>query len=389
MRVIPLDKEMLSFINQQKYLILIVCCATFFCCFGNSDETGQTPLLLGFVGGLTGRSSDLGLQGRNGATLAVEEINDQGGINGRPLELITRDDKQDPQIARKVARELCDKGVVAIIGHMTSTMAEAALPLTNENKMLMISPTVSTPKLSGIDDYFFRVVNANVYITNFQAAYAFEKLKLRRMAAIYDLGNRAYTEKYTNNFKAKFEGLGGKFVSVNTFTTGPDINFNNLVHRINDQAPDGLLISAGAIDTAMICQHVRMAGIKIPIMICGWSQTPDLLHHGGPAVEGVIGAMYLNFFSTAPSFLAFKEKFQRRFGKDKPTFAVIFSYEAVMMVKEALLKNPDPKQLKQTILKQKIFQGVQGPFEIDRYGDTWRKFNIITISQKRFQVLEE
>ena len=368
--------------------VLTVLCAVF-CCVGAIDAADKNPYRIGFVGGLTGRSSDLGIQGRNGVMLAVEEVNQQGGVNGRPLQLITRDDKQDPQTALKVDQELIDEGVIAIIGHMTSAMSEAVLPFINERKVLMISPTTSTNKLTGIDDYFLRVISPSNHLTNIEASYAFENTKLRRVAAVYDLSNRAYSEEFTANFKSEFERLGGKIVSVDTFTAGPDVSFKNLVQELLKADPDGIIIVAGAVDTAMICQHVRIAGSKIPIFISGWAQTPDLLRHGGPAVEGIIGTMYQDLDSTAKPFVAFKDKFQTRFGGDGPTFAAIFGYEAVMALKESLSRNPDPRQLKETILKQKTFQGLQGAFEIDSYGDAKRSAYVITVSNNRFKVMNQ
>ncbi len=106
---------------------------------GIGCEKKENPIKVGFVGGLTGRLSDLGTAGRNGVILAVEEINSRGGINGRPVELITKDDKQDPELSLRVDRELVDEGVAAIIGHMTSVMSMAVLPFINEEKILMIS----------------------------------------------------------------------------------------------------------------------------------------------------------------------------------------------------------------------------------------------------------
>ena len=253
--------------------IIIFCATVFFA--GIIDAADKNTFKIGFVGGLTGKSSDLGIQGRSGVMLAVEEINQQGGINGRPLQLITKDDKQDPQIALKVDRELIDEGVVVIIGHMTSAMTEVALPLINEKKVLMINPAASTNKLSGIDDYFLRVINPGIQLTNLEADYASRNLKLRRMATVYDLSNRAFSEEYAANFKSEFERLGGKVVSTDSFRAGHDVSFKNLAKKILKARPDGLLIVAGAVDTAMLCQHVRMAGSKMPILMSLWAQTPD------------------------------------------------------------------------------------------------------------------
>ncbi|MGM0427217.1 MAG: ABC transporter substrate-binding protein, partial [Thermodesulfobacteriota bacterium] len=87
----------------------------------------KEPIKLGFSGCLTGRLSDLGTSGRNGAILAVEQVNEAGGINGRPVELIVRDDRQNKAEALRVDQELMAEGVVAIIGHMTSTMSITAV----------------------------------------------------------------------------------------------------------------------------------------------------------------------------------------------------------------------------------------------------------------------
>ena len=94
----------------------------------------EAPIKVGFVGPLSGRLSVLGVAGRNGATLAVEETNGMGGVNGRPVELIVRNDEQDEKKALKADKDLLNENVVAIIGHMTSTMSLAALPLCNQMK---------------------------------------------------------------------------------------------------------------------------------------------------------------------------------------------------------------------------------------------------------------
>lgn len=382
---IPLKSFSIRLRNSALFVLAITCAAFFL--VGTIDAADKNPYRIGFVGGLTGRNSDLGIQGRNGVMQAVEEINQQGGINGKLLQLITKDDRQDPQTALKVDQELIEEGAIAIIGHMTTAMSETVLPLINARKILMISPTTSANKLTGIDDYFLRVVNPSILLTDLESNYAFKDVNLRRVAEIYDLSNRTYAEEFAVNFKSTFERLGGEIVSTDTFTAGPDVSFKSLAEVVLRTKPDGLLIAASAVDTAMICQHVRMAGSKIPILMSGWAQTSDLLRHGGPAVEGVIGTMYRDLDSIATPFAAFKDKFQTRFGTDGPTFAALFGYEAVMVLKDALFLNPDPRQLKETILKQKTFQGLDGAFEIDSFGDAKRNAYIVTVSNNRFKVL--
>lgn len=134
----------------------------------------RNPIPVGFAGPLSGSSSDLGVQGRNGATLAIEEINEAGGIAGRPLELIARDDWNDPDLVPLLNTELVEEGVVATIGHMTSAPSVVAAALGERGRVLHISPTASAPDLSSRDDLFSEsrapLINPLVYLESISPA---------------------------------------------------------------------------------------------------------------------------------------------------------------------------------------------------------------------------
>lgn len=341
-------------------------------------------LKIGFVGDLTGRMSELGINGRNGVLMAVEERNATGGIEGRVIELITKDDKHIEEQAVKVDKELIEEGVVAIIGHMTSTMSVAAVPLINKEKVLMISPTTS--KLSGIDDYFIRLLpygQSNHYL----AQYAFKQLGLKNMAIVYDLSNAAYSELMKDDFTTEFESFGGKVITSTSYSAGPDLDYIKMVKSILESTPDGLLIIAGALDTAMISQHIKISGSQIPIMLNGWAGAKELIQHGGPAIEGLIYPNMFNQNSQDKTFVDFKNRFYKRFGND-PDFAAVYSYEAAQLLFNALSESIDPEKLKGIILKQARLEGLQGEITFDKYGDAQRKTSIVSIKNRQLMVLE-
>ena len=132
-----------------------------------------------------------------------------------------------------------------------------------------------------------------------------------------------------------------------------------------------------------------MNNAKLPVLVSGWAQTQDLLKYGGPAVEGVYATQYVNYDSDAKTFLEFRERYALRFGREEPSFAAVMGYEAVMVLKNALSRNPDPKRLKETIIKQRIFKGLQEDFEIDAYGDAKRKSYVVNIRKNRFTVVNK
>lgn len=344
----------------------------------------KKPIKIGFTGCLTGRLSDLGTAGRNGAMLAVEQINEAGGINGNIVELLVRDDKNEAETALKADLELIGEGVSAIIGHVTSSMCLAALPVINEKKIVMISPTASSDKLTGLDDYFFRVCPDSNAQTIYLAKYAYEKMNLKRVALVYDLSNLAYSERVYKLFKDTFTKLGGEVIREDTFTSGADVPYYDISGRLLEQQPEGVFIIAGAVDTAMFCQHLRKINPDLPIVSSGWALAPALFQPGGKAVEGVIFSHSLDEKSKDVKYLEFMKQYIQRFGNEPEHPAGIFAYEAAQLLFSILAKTRNPLEIKSAILKQKTFQGLQGKLQIDPFGDVERSFYILSVKDGEF-----
>ena len=176
--------------------------------------SNEEPVKIGFIGGLTGRVADLGISGRNGAILAVEQRNSMNGINGRPVHLITVDDKQDKDTAVQELTFLLDQKVEAVIGHMTSSMSVTTVPLVNKNNIVMMSPTSTTTYLKNLDDYFFRVCATTDNYGAEMARYFRNTKGLDRVTAIFDEGNKAYTESWLKAFRRTFEAGQGTIIHV-------------------------------------------------------------------------------------------------------------------------------------------------------------------------------
>jgi len=123
--------------------------------------TPKKPVPIGFLCGLTGRLADLGIGGRNGTLLAVDDLNAAGGIDGRLIELLSRDDEQMLEVARARLTELFDNGVELVVGPMTSSVAAAVLPLASARGIPLVSPLAGAREFSGRNDVFFRVVSSS------------------------------------------------------------------------------------------------------------------------------------------------------------------------------------------------------------------------------------
>lgn len=341
----------------------------------------QPPIKIGFVANLTGQTTSLAIGARNGVLMAVDDINASGGIRGRKIELIVKDDRFDPQAARNAVLALIQEDVAAIIGHIQSQMTIAGLPVANQARIVMLSPISASIKLAGIDDYFFRIMPPSKDSSVETARYAY-RIGLRKMTGLYDLANKSYAEGKFLDFKDEFETLGGQMLFSQTFSSGADISFPDLARNLAREA-DGYFLVASPRDCAMICQHLRKIDPIRPILVSGWAYDPVFLQNGGAAVEGVVCSNAFQMQSREPAFLKFKEDYLQRY-KTNPWLWETCGYEAVLVLSQALSHNPDPARLKTTLLEMQRFKGLQGDILFDNYGDSHRRSLIYRVENGAF-----
>jgi branched-chain amino acid transport system substrate-binding protein len=358
----------------------------FFLCMLTSGCSPE-PIELGFVGGISGRGSDLGVAARNGAMLAVEERNAAGGVNGRQIRLLVRDDEQNPETARRVVCELVGRDVECILGPLTSSVAMALLPVVNSSKTILLSPLVTTRELTGKDDNFLRVISSTTTYAGKSARYQYDRLGRRSVAVIYDVNNRSYAESWMDDFRSVFEGLGGTIAAVQTFSSGNDTNFSAPARKLLAARADSVLIVSNAMDAAMICQQIRKLDARLPVAMSEWASTERSIELAGKAADGVTVAQFLNRADRSPRYLSFRSAYVKRFGQE-PGFAGLAGYDAALVALEAIAGRKGAEPLKEAILKKRTFQCVQQTLTIDRFGDADRSTYITVVRDGRFVTLE-
>lgn len=327
------------------------------------------PIKIGLPVVLTGLSSRIGVAGRNGALLAMDEINAAGGIKGRPIELLVRDDKDDPDTALAVDQGLVQEGVVALVGHMASRSGTQAAVFATKNQIPLISPTISSTDYSGKDDYFFRIIGSNDLMGRTIAAYA-RGQGYAKAAAAYESTNASYTVPFYAGFKDEFEKLGGKVLRPHTFATSSSYDYRGLTKGLIAEKPDVVFTVASPFDTASICQGLSLGSSPLPVLACMWAMTDDLFRFGGRSVDRLTGVMYMDSEGTTSAFLAFRAAYVKRYGEEA-SFASVYGYDALMVLAQALRNSPslDGPSIKASILELGTFKGLQEDIRIDSYGD--------------------
>lgn len=363
-------------------LILLLIAAVLFT--GCADR--NKPVRIGFSAQLSGPGGTPSTIVRNGAVLAVEKINAAGGINGRPVELIIRDDRGDPETALRVDRELYEAGVEAIIGHTISSMSAAVLDFINEKELLMLSPTSSAEYLMNRDDYFFSLYPSNRLLAVTAAEFAFHQLGLRKLNTIIDTFNSYYTENYFLRFSEHFETIGGSMELEVRYDSTARPQFSSLADELLQGAPDGLFLISASLDTALIIQQLYKRNVRVPLIGVEWSENQELIDQGGPLVEQLYISNLYNTDTSDEKYQTFVEDYVGRY-KALPTRGAAMGFESAMILAHALERKKRTQHLKEVLLSTS-FEGLQEEIAFNGNGDVDRNIYIHTVRGNTFVTVE-
>ena len=340
----------------------------------------KEPIKIGLSVNLSGKGGTAGEYIREGAMLAVEEVNSRGGVNGRPLQLLVRDDKNSDDGIRQADQELMQAGVVAIIGHTYSDSTLKAYPLVMANgKTLLFTGYTATDKLTGKDDLFLRTSVST-------AAYSRATVKLlqsRRIGSITFLQDRAnfsFSEEITAGVSKQF---GGRTFSVTT-DSKQNINWDEVIGQVLKQKPGAVFLLTEVGTSGIAAQKLRAAGYRGDLLATLWAQTPDLIKFGGEATEGLTILTFIEPDNRRPAYLKFAATIEKRFNK-AATARTDRAYELITILAEALKQAPTPtaQELKATLLAGQ-FETLLGTVRFDRYGDVERPIFAVQVKQGRF-----
>jgi branched-chain amino acid transport system substrate-binding protein len=333
--------------------------------------TPKPDIKIGFIGGLSGKFSDLGTSTRNGTLLAIEQTNAKGGIGGRAIALVEQDDKQDGERAVAALVELKRQEVVAVVGPSTSSIATAIVPYANANQLLLIAPTATTNKLTGKDDYFLRATGDASLYGRMAAQMHITKRGIRSVAMILDMSNADYTESWAIPYADEFVRLGGKVLVIDRFKSTENPDHVAIAQSLLRYKPQMVVTVASSVDSALLAQRIKQIQPTTALAGAGWASTERLIELGGSAVEGMLFEQYFDRFDSSAKYQRFLDAYKTRFKAD-PGFGAVLAFDAASMVIGGLEKSDDPKALKASILAIGTFEGVQNRVSLDAFGDATR-----------------
>ena len=337
------------------------------------------PIVLGLAGPF---SQPRGVSMQRAAELAVAEINSRGGVIGRQLQLRIRDDSASEGAALRIAQEfLDDPQIVAIIGHLNSgpSRAAAQLHLTAVDPPPMISPSASSPDLTGLSPFFFRVCPSDLSFGQQLARYAYEVLAARRAGVIYL--NDDYGRGVRRTFAAEFARLGGTVVEQDPYLPRVGSSEPYLARMRASGGVDALVLGTDRSSAETVLRDRAQLGLPwLTLGADGLSGIEGL----GAASEGVrIATAYLPD-RPGERNAEFVAAYGRTYPGQYPDHRGAGAYDIVHLVARAIERVGSERQAIRDYLAQvgggePAFEGVTGRIAFDRFGDVPAKPVVIGV----------
>lgn len=355
-------------------------------CGGAASETG--PIKIGVIGPQTGASAETGQAVANGAQIAVDKINADGGINGRKLELVVVDGKNDPAESLNAANKLMlQDGVPVIMGCVGSSATYSVLPAVEKNKVPLVVETASAAKITEEGyKYVFRIA-----ATSKQEAAGVEQMlpkigftKVALMGVNTDWGRGAETE-----FTKVIQNQGGT-VACSEFFEGNAVDFYAQLTSVKNSGADSIILTADSSLIVMILRQMQDLGMDLPVLSTGGSDFTDGIIElaGAETAEGIRAIAFFNpslpeKAANADAHKYFVDTWQEKgyLWRKMPEGAK--GYDGISVIAEALktIHGKITGESLQQALQKVDYKGITGELKFNENGQAVRNIFLVRAAE--------
>ena len=336
---------------------------------GCGNEAKSDEIKIGANFEMTGNVANYGAATLDGLKLAIKEVNDAGGVNGKKITIVDADNKSEASEAVNAATKLIsDDKVKVIVGPAVTANVIAESQVATDNKVPVIAPDATSPDVTvengQVKPYIFRSCFIDPQQGSVMAKFAAENLKAKT-AVIYVDNSTDYSKSLGKVFKEKFEAAGGKVLDQQAFVA-KDTDFKATLTTLKAANADVIFVPAYYEEVGKIVKQARELGITCPILgTDGWDD---------PKVADIAGADALNntYFSTHysdkdESVKGFVDAFTQEYGHAPNVFAAL-GYDAGKMLVDAIKRagSDDPEAIRKALEETKDLKVGTGTITMDK-----------------------
>ncbi len=347
----------------------------------------QDEIPVGEFASLTGGSASFGQSSHKGAALAIQDANEAGGVLGKKLNLITEDDQSMAGQPATIVRKLISQNkVAAVLGEVASSKSLEAAPICQENKVPMISPASTNPKVTEVGDYVFRVCFIDPFQGTVMAKFALSK-GWKNVAVLTDV-KQDYSVGLAEFFIKGFTANGGHIVKEQKYSTG-DKDFKAQLTSIKAAKPEAIFVPGYYGEVALIARQARQLGIKVPLLGGDGWVGDSLLKVAGNALDGCFFSCHFSAQDKSPAVQNFVSKYKAKYGTEPDDMAAL-GYDSAEILIDAIKRagTTDGAKLRDAIANTKGYEGVTGKISLNSHRDAEKPAVILTIGNGQMQFVQ-
>lgn len=323
---------------------------------------------VGAVISRTGPGAGYGDSVGKGMDLAVEQINEAGGFDGKPIQLIYVDDQSRTDVGVEVTEKLISEdGVRVIVGAVTSPVTLKVAELCEEKGVILLSPTASSPGVTAAGEYIYRVYPSDILEGTSMGNFA-RDLRLENIV-VFSVDN-VYGHGLKDVFAEKFQSKYRTVVQEYTFADGDTSQFAEWAAEVKDIGPDGIYIVAYDNDWAAILTALHEAEVDA-VILGNAGYTRNVLEIAGDAAELMLYPQpAFDIASDDPAMREFVLAYRAAYNEDPNPFAA-HGYDAVQVLHRAMIDggSPHPSNVRIGLANIQNFEGASGKITFDANGD--------------------
>lgn len=321
-------------------------------------------ITVGLIQPLTGSVAYNGTSVVNGVKLAMEQINANGGVDGKQIELVIEDGMCKPANSVSAAEKLIKSDEVPVlIGAFCSSATLAVMPVAAKYEVPLVTGVSSNPELTEKgNDWFFRATETDLVLAKAFAKILHDNLKLQNLA--YIGVNDDWGRGAVQAFSSEIEALGGETVLKEHFEHGTT-DYYTLLTKVRAAQPDGLFVAAETQDGSILVKQIKELGIDTKVFGVGSWATADFVKLTGEASEGIHAAVPYAASMETPKNEAFVAAYQEKYDEFPGKYSAA-GYNSMNIVAQAIDRadSTDPAKIREA-LEKTDYEGVNGRFQFD------------------------
>ena len=349
----------------------------FFSSFIGSTATANESVKIAVISSETGIGVEYGVPMVQGAKMAVDEINSNGGLLGRSVELIFIDNKSTALGSKFAANEAVKLNVTGVIGAAWSSHSLAMAPVLQDAKIPMITPGSTNPQVTRVGDYIFRVCFTDELQGKIMAKFALQDLKARTAVVLQNI-NEQYSMTLAEFFTNWFEKNGGNVLFRGNYT-GKSVDFSDILKKVKKLQPDVVFIPGYTRDSALALKQGKSMGIK-SIFVGGDGWETKMFDYAGDNLNNSYATVIWHKDLPNPVSKHMEKVFFKTFNEKSVYNSFIpLTYDAVGLFANAVKQagTLDREKIQETLARTVDFQGATGTITFDGIGDPVGKEVII------------